>query len=113
MTEELKGLYSGLRWRNSFITYKLPMDRDLFSKKRKANFSVKIETTWRLDQINDWKTFDTKRFSGAFTFYYHPRVLEDIGFFVQLYHGSDYYNIYFEHQLDVIRFGLMTEILRF
>ena len=113
MIDELQGQYSGLRWHNSFFAYKLPLDRGFFSKKRKANFSVKFETTWMIDEINDWKTFDTKRFSGAFTFYYHPKFLEDIGFFVQFYHGLDYYNIYFEHQLDVIRFGLMTEILRF
>lgn len=113
MLDELRGQYSGLRWHNSFFVYKLPLDRGFFSEKRKANFSVKIETTWMLDNINDWKTFDTNRFSGAFTFYYHPKFLEDIGFFIKFYHGLDYYNIYFEHQLDIIRFGLMTEILRF
>ena len=113
MLDELKGQYSGLRWHNSFFAYKLPMDRDFFSRKRKANFSVKFETTWMFDQINDWSTFDAKRFSGEFTFYYHPKFLEDIGFFIKLYHGLDYYNIYFQHQLDMIRFGLMTEIMRF
>ena len=113
MLDELRGQYSGLRWHNSFFVYKLPLDRGFFSEKRKANFSVKIETTWMLDNINEWKTFDTNRFSGAFTFYYHPKFLEDIGFFIKFYHGLDYYNIYFEHQLDIIRFGLMTEILRF
>lgn len=113
MLDELRGQYSGLRWHNSFFVYKLPLDRGFFSEKRKANFSVKIETTWMLDNINDWKTFDTNRFSCAFTYYYHPKFLEDIGFFIKFYHGLDYYNIYFEHQLDIIRFGLMTEILRF
>ncbi len=113
MLDELRGQYSELRWHNSFFVYKLPLDRGFFSEKRKANFSVKIETTWMLDNINEWKTFDTNRFSGAFTFYYHPKFLEDIGFFIKFYHGLDYYNIYFEHQLDIIRFGLMTEILRF
>src|SRR5690554_3678 len=113
MYDELHGIYSGFRWHNSFYAYKLPWDRNLFSKQRKADFSVKIETTWMLDSINDWDTFDTERFSGALTFYYHPGFLEDIGFFVRFYHGSDYYNIYFEHQLSIIQFGLMTEILRF
>ncbi len=113
MIGELQGQYSGLRWHNSFFAYKLPLDRDFFSKKRKANFSLKIETTWMFDEINNWKTFDTNRFSGALTFYYHPKFLEEIGLFVQFYHGLDYYNIYFEHQLDMIRFGIMTEILRF
>lgn len=113
MWEDLKGQYSGLRWHNSFIVYKLPWDRDFFSQKRKANFSMKVDTTWMFDAINDWDTFDLNRFNGALTLYYHPKFLEDIGLFVQFYHGQDYYNIYFNHQLNVIRFGIMTEVLRF
>ena len=113
MLDQLHGQYSGFRWHNSFYAYKLPLDKTVFSKDRRANFSMKIETTWMLDSVNDWDTFDTERFSGALTFYYHPGFLEDLGFFVRLYHGRDYYNIYFEHQLDVIQFGIMTEILRF
>lgn len=113
MQEELHGLYSGLRWHNSFFAYKLPMDRDFFSKKRSANFSLKVETTIMLDNFNDLAVFDLDRFNASLTFYYHPKFLEDIGFFVQLYHGADYYNIYFQQQLNIIRFGLMTEILRF
>ena len=113
MYEEQVGQYSGLRWNNSFIAYKLPGDRNIFKKIRRASFSIKVETTWMLDKINDWSTFNFNRFSGAFTLYYHPKFLEDIGFFVQYYHGQDYYNIYFRHQLNVIRFGIMTELLRF
>ena len=79
----------------------------------KADFSLKAETTWFLDNINDWDTFNIKRLNASLTFYYHPKFLEDIGFFVQYYHGMDYYNIYFQHRLDVIRFGIMTELLRF
>ncbi|MBK6346702.1 MAG: hypothetical protein IPF68_12345 [Bacteroidales bacterium] len=53
------------------------------------------------------------RLNLRFTLYYHPVFLEDIGLFVQFYHGSDYYNLYFGNRLDVIRFGIMTEKLRF
>ncbi len=62
---------------------------------------------------NDWKTFDLNRLNASLRFYYRPKFLEDIGLFVQLYHGMDYYNIYFQHQISVIRLGIMTEILRF
>lgn len=112
MSEELQGIYSGLRWHNTFISYKLPMKGDS-SKSRKANFSIKAETTLMLDNYNDLNTFDLNRINASLTFYYHPKFLEDIGLFVQFYHGMDYYNIYFLHQLNVIRFGMMTEILRF
>lgn len=55
----------------------------------------------------------TPSYMPQITLYYHPKFLEDIGLFVQFYHGLDYYNMYFSHRLDVLRFGLMTEKLRF
>ena len=112
MLPELHGQYSGLRWHNSFLAYKLPLGNNL-NKDQKANFSVKLETNNMLDQINNWKTFDLKRLNTSLIFYYHPKFLEDVGFFAQFYHGSDYYNIYFQHQISSIRFGIMTEVLRF
>lgn len=112
MLDEMQGKYSGLRWHNTFLAYKLPMDGD-FKKSQKSNFSLKAETTLMLDNVNNQEIVDLKRLNASLTFYYHPKFLEDIGFFVQFYHGADYYNIYFNHQIDTIRFGLMTEILRF
>ncbi len=112
MLDEMQGKYSGLRWHNTFIAYKLPMDGD-FNKSQKANFSLKAETVMMLDNVNNHEFFDMKRLNASLTFYYHPKFLEDIGLFVQFYHGTDYYNIYFTRQIDVIRFGLMTEVLRF
>ncbi|WP_055443284.1 phospholipase A [Lacinutrix himadriensis] len=107
---ELKGRYSGLRWHNSFTSFKFPLTD---SNSDRANFSLKAEATIMLDNYNDLDVFDLERFNASVTFYYHPKFLEDIGLFVQFYHGMDYYNIYFEQQLSVIRFGIMTEILRF
>lgn len=114
MLEELHGQYSGLRWHNTFLAYKLPMKSNLIkSSEQRANFSVKAETTLMLDNINNWDTFNSKRINASLIVYYHPKFLEDIGFFVQFYHGMDYYNIYFQHQISSIRFGIMTETLRF
>ena len=113
MWKDLKGQYSGLRWNNSFIVYKLPWDRGSFSENRKPNFSIKVEANWMFDSVNDWDTLDLDRLSGAFTLYYHPKFFDEIGFFAQFYHGLDYYNIYFADRLTVLRFGIMTEILQF
>ena len=110
MSQELKGKYSGLRWHNSFTSFKFPLTD---SHSVRANFSLKAEATLMLDNYNDLEVFDLDRFNASVTFYYHPKFLEDIGLFVQLYHGMDYYNIYFEHQLSIVRFGIMTEILKF
>ena len=110
MLDELHGIYSGLRLHNSFTSFKFPLKND---KNERANFSLKAETILMLDNFNDLDFFDLDRFNASLTFYYHPKFFEDIGLFVQFYHGMDYYNIYFEHQISVIRFGIMTEILRF
>jgi hypothetical protein len=112
MLQELHGQYSGLRWHNAFLAYKLPLKMGPRGS-IKANFSLKTETMWSLDKLYDWDTFNIKRLNASVTFYYHPKFLEDIGFFVRYYHGMDYYNIYFQHRLDVFRFGIMTELLRF
>lgn len=111
MLDELKGGYSGLRWHNAFTAYKIPFGNSNTAKK--PHFSLKLETNLMLDHYNDLNFFDLDRLNAGLTFYYHPQFLEDIGFFVQVYHGMDYYNICFQHQLDIIRFGIMTEFLRF
>ena len=111
MFEEMHGMYSGFRWHNTFSAFKIPVGNS--DTKKRAQISLKVETMIMLDDINGWDTFESNRFNGSLTFYYHPKFLEEIGFFVQYYHGMDYYNIYFIHQIDVLRFGIMTDILRF
>lgn len=112
MLGDMYGKYSRLRWHNTFLAYKLPLNGHS-NGNNKANFSLKVETSWMVDNVNNWKTFDINRLNASLRFYYHPKFLEDIGLFAQFYHGMDYYNIYFQHQISVIRFGIMTEILRF
>ncbi len=110
--EELEGIYSNVRWHNSFSAFKLS-DENLKQTHKPANISVKAETTWHFGDINNWRSTNLKRFDFSLTFYYHPRFFEDIGLFVQYYNGADYYNMYFSHQLSVLRFGFMTDKLRF
>lgn len=109
---ELDHIYSRYRWHNSVSIFKLPMSNSQ-NTNGKANFSIKGEATWMLDNYNNLNSFSTKRLNLGITLFYHPKFLEDLGLFVQYYHGSDYYNMYFSHSLDVIRFGFMTEKLRF
>ena len=68
---------------------------------------------WMFGTVNNWESYSANRLNLKLTLYYHPNFLEDIGFFAQIYHGMDYYNIYFNHQISVLRFGIMTEKLRF
>ena len=111
MAKELRGLYSPVRWHNSFTAFKIPIGKS--DSEKKANISLKLDTIWMFGDINNWNIFDFNRFNGSLTFYYHPKFLEDIGLFVNFYHGLDYYNIYFQHEISVIRFGIMTDILSF
>lgn len=109
---ELDHIYSKLRWNNSFSVFKLPVG-DGNNTNDKALMGIKLETSWMFGNINNWSTASTRRLNLSFTVHYLPKFFEDIGFFVQYYHGQDYYNIYFNHRIDVLRFGLMTTKLRF
>ena len=110
--EELNGIYSFYRWNTIFSIFKMPPNSNQ-NKKRNASISLKGQTTWMFGDVNNWDAYSINRLNLSLTFYYHPKFLEDIGLFAQIYHGYDYYNIYFDHQIDVIRFGIMTEKLRF
>jgi hypothetical protein len=110
--KELTGIYSQYRWHNAFSIFKLPI-KNTGNTALNANISLKGEATWMFGNVInlDGKRFD--RLNLSLTFYYHLKFMEDIGLFVQFYHGSDYYNIFFSHRLDVLRLGFMTEKLRF
>jgi len=110
--DELEGIYSKYRWHNTFSIFKLP-GKSQRNTSNNADLSIKGEVTWMFGNASNWNSISYERLNLSLTIYYHPDFLEDIGLFVQYYHGSDYYNIYFEHRLDVIRVGLMTEKLRF
>lgn len=109
---ELKGLYSFYRWNTQFAIFKLPYEKSE-KKKERANFSLKGQFTWLFGDVNDWDFFALERIIASITFYYHPSFLEDIGLFVQYYHGQDYYNIYFPISRDIVRIGFMTDQFRF
>ncbi|MGE0090160.1 MAG: hypothetical protein AB7S50_11890 [Bacteroidales bacterium] len=110
--DELDGIYSKYRWHTAFSIFKLP-SQNIHNTIKKAEISIKGEATWMFGELNNWSDASLNRLNLSLTLFYHPKFLEDLGLFVQYYHGSDYYNMYFNHSLDVIRFGLMTEKLRF
>lgn len=112
MQEELVGIFSAYRWNNTFSIFKLA-PRNVNEKADRPTLSLKGEITWMLDRYNYLAALSGERFNLSFTFYYHPKFFEDIGLFFQYFHGSDYYNIYFDHRLDMLRIGIMTEKLRF
>ena len=109
---ELNGIYSKFRWKNSFSVFKI-RQKETKNVKKKAGFSLKADAEVMFGDIypREEQIFD--RLNIGLTAFYTPKFLEDIGFFVNFYHGEDYYNIYFNKQRNVISFGIMTELLRF
>ncbi|NPA35895.1 MAG: hypothetical protein GXO47_03495 [Chlorobi bacterium] len=111
-SKELDGIYGFYRWKTAFSIFRLP-ETSNGNKRHKAQFSVKGKMEWMLDEMYDWSFLNINRLNLSLTFFYHPKFFEDIGFFTTFYHGMDYYNIYFGHQITVLRFGIMTDKLRF
>jgi len=112
VADELIGHYSRFRWHNVITIMKLPNPAGNETEKRPL-FSVRGEVIWQAGAYNDLTAFSPERINLSATIFYHPAFLEDLGLFVTYYHGNDYYNIYFNHRLDVLRFGLMTQNLKF
>ncbi|MFA5418752.1 MAG: hypothetical protein WC341_09860 [Bacteroidales bacterium] len=110
--KELDGKYSMVRWHNAFSIYKIPL-HEKQEKQHAPSISMKAEVIWMFGKVNDWRATATDRLNLNFIFFYHPSFLEEIGLFVEFYSGMDYYNIYFNEKVEVIRFGIMTEKLRF
>ena len=108
--EDLHGIYGLYKWNNIFSIFKLPSTND---KDKKASLSLKGKVSYTMGEFNDLNTFAFDRISTSFTVFYHPKFLDEIGFFVQFYHGYDYYNIYFNNQRTMLRFGIMTDKLQF
>ncbi|NQU31909.1 MAG: hypothetical protein HQ521_01635 [Bacteroidetes bacterium] len=109
---ELEGKYSMVRWHNALSIYKIPVGKRNPDHSR-ARISLKAEAMWMFGDINNWQQLSLDRLNVNLTFYYHPTFLEEIGLFVQVYNGMDYYNIYFDNRIQIIRFGIMTEKLTF
>ncbi len=109
--EDLIGKYSLYRWNTIFSIFKLPIEKT--NQKERASISLKGKTTWMFGDIYERDFFSLERLNLSVTFFYHPKFLQDIGLFAQVYRGMDYYNIYFNHQITVLRFGIMTEKLKF
>jgi len=109
--EELHEVYGLYKWNNIFSIFKLPTSGETNDKK--ASLSLKSKLSYTMGEFNNLNAFAFDRITASFTVYYHPKFLKEIGFFVQLYHGYDYYNIYFDHQRTMLRFGIMTDKMRF
>lgn len=102
-SDEIDGHYgfwrtSG-RWRNYF-------------RKRGYDFAFQVEGTLILgaiDRIAD-SADDPHRMIVDARLFYRPKWSQNFGFYVDYYAGQDYYNIRFAQNLNVVRFGIATDL---
>ncbi len=105
----LGNTFSRFRWHNEFSAFKLPRKEN----SDKAQMSLDIKTTWLFGEMGGISSVTLERLQTSITFSYFPKFLEEIGLFVQFYSGKDYYNVYFNENRTMLRFGFMTDKLRF
>jgi len=115
----LKGKYGFFRANFEFqMIHQLSAYRDKNGKERersrKHRIRQSIHASWIFGEMGAANALNAKeRLTFEYTFSYHPKIAEDMSVFVQYYYGQDYYNIYFNRNISVLRFGLMTDQLKF
>jgi len=105
----LQGRYSRHRLNLGFSAFRLPKKDNL----HKANMSVDLKMNILFGEMGGLSTFSSDRLQTSLVFSYFPKFFQDFGLFVEFYHGKDFYNVYYDYTRNMIRFGLMTNKLRF
>jgi len=75
-----------------------------------SNYTLRqfIHLGWIADDLKDTKTIDIKRLMLRYTLAFKPSFLNDVTLFLQYDYGQDYYNIYYNRELNVVRFGIAS-----
>jgi hypothetical protein len=113
--ENLSGLYGTLRFNFEFqLIHHFNTSE---TNKNKAHIKHRIrqtvETEWILAGLDNVDATNLKeRLLFKYTASYHPKIAEDMSFFIQYYYGQDYYNIFFDRNISVLRIGLMSDQLK-
>jgi len=115
----LKGRYGFLRanfefqWIHQLSSY-VGKRGELRQKSKKHRIRQSFNTGWIFGGLENTSSVNIEeRLTFKYTFSYHPKITEDMSVFVQYYYGQDYYNIYFNRNISVLRLGLMTDQLKF
>lgn len=115
----LKGMYGFFRLNFEYkLIYQLSPYHEKTGKKRVINEKHRLRQSlkagWIFGEMNDAHAGNLKeRLTIKYTLSYHPKIAEDMSIFIQYYYGQDYYNIHFNENISILRFGLMTDQLEF
>ena len=107
---ELKNYLGAVESLISGVDYREDKPDSYFTK---SQLRYHMHLTWIIDNRSPERKYDIARqFNFSFRVTYHPKLLSDISLFAEYYYGQDYYNIYFNHEISVLRFGLMASNFR-
>lgn len=103
---ELKPLYGRLR-----LLYDYNSSISINNRSNKGSvLTQSLKLGWIVGDLAQAKAFDSKRIMFRYTLSYKPSFLKDVSVFAQYYYGQDYYNIYFNRTLKVLRFGIAAKL---
>jgi len=116
MSPELQGLYGMVRWHNRLKVYRFSLRQvQALSAEPSARsskvptWSAVFETNWIFGEKDGAAAVDfSRRLSLMGKLAYKPRHSRDVSFFVKLFIGEDYYNIYFSRSISYLQFGLQA-----
>jgi hypothetical protein len=110
---ELNGILS--RWQYG-INYQSNLNfTRLFRRVTKPGISPKfmlnqsVSFGWIAGTMSGAAIIDLKRVLFEYTISFQPSFLDEVYLFAQYNYGSDYYNIYFSRQINLIRFGIASK----
>jgi len=111
---KLKDIYGFIRVFNTFdFGGPWKQGKKDFISRWLQNSTMQVKTGWILDNYRGFDALDvTKRFIVDLNYKYYLPWFDEMAFFVRLYHGQDYYNIYFEKQLTTLSFGITTNTIK-
>ena len=116
MNPELIGQYGNVRWHNRLKIYRFSwkqlrnfFDEDQGYSAKIPDWSAVFETTWIFGGKAGAPALDfSERFNFMAKLAYKPINVRDVSFFVKLYTGEDFYNIYFKRRISTLQFGLQA-----
>ncbi len=112
---ELDGTYGRLRFFSDFQSeWNLSKTFKFLDLSYLKNNKILLTSALRVgliaDDLQNAKIIDKKRLIFRYTLTFKPSFCRDVNLFAQYYYGQDYYNIYFNRTLQVLRFGITAKI---
>ena len=114
--EEIDGLYGDLRF---FVDHQSTININRVLRRigiasnelpqKSTKLTIQLKTGYIAGNMNNYHAIDYRRLIIQPTVSYKPAFLQDVTLFAQYYYGQDYYNIYFNRQLHVLRFGISAK----